>query len=203
MGYYSLFFIVTFIFINKELDAQEIKLSWEANPENDIMYYCIYKDTTTSPKIEVSKVSATNTTYNDNKIVIGQKYYYRIAAVDSADNMSEFSDEISIMAQRSASITNENGIPHKTELSQNYPNPFNPETTIEYTTTKEGQINLAILNILGREVRKLVDEYHGPGYYAVKWDGKDNAGNKVSTGIYLCQLLFENLCQTRKLVLEK
>jgi hypothetical protein len=83
------------------------------------------------------------------------------------------------------------GVPAEYDLSQNYPNPFNPSTDIKYQIP-DVQLPvhtvLRIYNILGQEVRTLVDEVQEVGYYTVTWDGRDGRGNEVPTGIYFYQL---------------
>jgi len=90
-------------------------------------------------------------------------------------------------------------------LLQNYPNPFNPETRIKYIVDSR-QIHpipttLKIYNILGQLVKMLVDEAQEPGSYEVIWDGKDEEGNEVASGIYFHQLTTGKFNQTRKMVL--
>ncbi|MDP3025216.1 MAG: FlgD immunoglobulin-like domain containing protein, partial [candidate division Zixibacteria bacterium] len=99
-------------------------------------------------------------------------------------------------------------IPVTFKLGQNYPNPFNPLTTIPFTVIgsqfivhRPGHTSLVIYNILGQKVRTLVDEEKSPGNYQVIWDGKNQKGNEVSSGIYFYQLKAGNYKKTRKMSL--
>lgn len=74
------------------------------------------------------------------------------------------------------------------ELSQNYPNPFNPTTAIRYQLPKSGSVELTIYNLLGQEIRKLVNENRIAGQYTVQWDGRDETGAAVASGVYLYRL---------------
>jgi len=89
------------------------------------------------------------------------------------------------------------------ELGQNWPNPFNSTTAISYQLSEVSphRTTLKIYNVLGQEVRMLVDEEQAPGYYSVVWDGRDNLGKDVSSGIYFCRLKVSRFSQTRKMVL--
>jgi hypothetical protein len=82
-------------------------------------------------------------------------------------------------------------VPHSSTLQQNWPNPFNMETDIRYQIAEDGypsHTTLKIFNILGEEVRTLVDEVEGPGIYSVKWDGCDVRGQTCSSGMYFYRL---------------
>jgi hypothetical protein len=76
----------------------------------------------------------------------------------------------------------------KYSLDQNYPNPFNPTTTIRYALPAQSTVSLKVYNILGQEVKALVNENQVPGGYAVQWNGTNNHGLQVSTGIYFYRL---------------
>jgi hypothetical protein len=98
--------------------------------------------------------------------------------------------------------------PFAFELEQNYPNPFNPTTTIpfragslELVARSPIHTTLTIYNILGQKVKTLVDEDKLPGNYQVVWDGKDQRGNEVSSGIYFYQLKAGNYKETKKMSL--
>ena len=76
-------------------------------------------------------------------------------------------------------------------LGQNYPNPLNPTTTIQYSVVSEQSlphVTLKIYNLLGQEIQTLVDEVKEAGYHTVIWDGRDNVGQEVPSGIYFYRL---------------
>jgi hypothetical protein len=84
-------------------------------------------------------------------------------------------------------------------LHQNYPNPFNPETEIRFALPQVDHIVLKIFNIFGEEIRTLANEPHEAGSHAVRWDGNDERGNPVASGMYLYQLRAGNFAQVRKM----
>ncbi|KPL03034.1 MAG: hypothetical protein AMJ90_04225 [candidate division Zixibacteria bacterium SM23_73_2] len=101
-------------------------------------------------------------------------------------------------------------LPERYTLSQNYPNPFNPFTTISFSVhgklkTENGPIHtsLDIYNVLGQRVRTLVNENKLPGEYKVIWDGKDDSGEDVSSGVYFYRLRVEDGSEVKKMVLVK
>jgi len=83
-------------------------------------------------------------------------------------------------------------IPSCYSLSQNYPNPFNSATAISYqlpaVSSQRSAVSLKLYNILGQEVRMLVNKEQAPGYYSVVWDGRNSLGREVSSGMYFCRL---------------
>ena len=94
-------------------------------------------------------------------------------------------------------------LPEAYELAQNYPNPFNPNTQISYKLPKASSVNLSVYNILGRKVKTLVSGEQFAGTYLVKWDGKDEYGNDVASGIYLYRLKTKNFDSARRMLLLK
>jgi hypothetical protein len=86
-------------------------------------------------------------------------------------------------------------------LRQNYPNPFNPTTKIEFALSKSGQVRIEIFNILGEKIKTLVDQYLKAGHQMVEWDGKDDSGEEVASGVYFYRLLTDNFIETKKMVL--
>lgn len=93
--------------------------------------------------------------------------------------------------------------PNSFELSQNYPNPFNPQTVIQYNLPRSCKITLTIYNMLGQKVRTLVDEPKKARGYKVIWDGEDDIGKEVASGIYFYQLKAGDYTETRKMLLLK
>ncbi|MFC1476909.1 FlgD immunoglobulin-like domain containing protein [candidate division KSB1 bacterium] len=88
-------------------------------------------------------------------------------------------------------------------LLPNYPNPFNPVTTITYSLKDAGAVNLAIYNILGQEIRTLVNTMQKSGKYSVKWDGTDNSNTQVAGGVYIYRLQVNGKSFTKKMILLK
>ena len=85
-------------------------------------------------------------------------------------------------------------------LHQNYPNPFNPNTTISYSITEQSKVRLSVFDIRGQEVMTPQDGSKSPGNYEVQWNGMDQSGNPVSTGVYFCRLEAGSYSQSIKMV---
>jgi hypothetical protein len=97
------------------------------------------------------------------------------------------------------SVDNEvNSLPESYNLFQNYPNPFNPSTTIRYSITNSELVRIKVYDILGREVRVLVNEFKQPGNYAIKFDATG-----LASGIYLYRIESGSFVQTKKMILLK
>jgi 5'-nucleotidase/UDP-sugar diphosphatase len=93
--------------------------------------------------------------------------------------------------------------PQEFQLLQNYPNPFNPETDISYNLPEDSHVKLTVYNLLGQTVKTLVDEYQSAGSKRVTWDGTDEQGNKVASGVFLYKLQAGTLTDTKKMILMK
>ena len=97
--------------------------------------------------------------------------------------------------------------PTKFTLFPNHPNPFNPETTIRYQLAEESRVSLSVYNLLGEEVKRLVDENKPAGAYSVRWDGRDTYGMQVAGGIYVTKIEAlgpsGGFVQSRKMILIK
>ena len=94
-------------------------------------------------------------------------------------------------------------MPTEYALEHNFPNPFNPETTIRYAIPEAGKVTLAVYNVLGQEVTRLVDADILPGFYTVSWNGKDALNRTVASGIYLYRIQAGNFNETHKMLLLK
>jgi hypothetical protein len=93
---------------------------------------------------------------------------------------------------------------YRNSLSQNHPNPFNPATTIAYSIKERAAVSLKIYNVTGRLVRTLVNETKSPGVlHRVTWNGHNEAGQRVASGVYFYRLVTKNFTQTKKMVLLK
>ncbi len=88
-------------------------------------------------------------------------------------------------------------------LGQNYPNPFNPATRISYRLNKSAQVRLAIYDITGREISRLVDNYQTEGTYSVTWSSTEQRGYQLSSGTYFARLQVGESVVTRKMLLTR
>jgi hypothetical protein len=98
-------------------------------------------------------------------------------------------------------------IPQFFRLKQNYPNPFNSTTLIRYQlpviSGQQSAVSLKVYNILGQEVKTLVEKDQAPGYYSVKWDGRDSMGEEMTSGIYFCRLQAGDFVETKRMLFLK
>ena len=101
-----------------------------------------------------------------------------------------------VQAQKSLKIT-------RYALFANYPNPFNPTTQIKYQLPKQSEVRLSVFDILGREIRVLVNRVQAQGIYHVTWDGKDKQGRSLASGIYFCTIKAGNFQARQKMLLVK
>ena len=95
------------------------------------------------------------------------------------------------------------GIPNDYALMNNYPNPFNPSTNIEFALPEPGNVRLEIYNTLGQLVRVLADAQYSAGLHTLVWNGKDDSGNSVGSGIYLYRMISNNFAKAKQMVLAK
>lgn len=92
-------------------------------------------------------------------------------------------------------------LPQSFALEQNYPNPFNASTAIQYQLPEASEVRLIVCNLLGQEVRRLADGKEKAGYHVALWDGRDEDGKPVGSGIYLYRLKAGRFSETRKALL--
>jgi len=94
-------------------------------------------------------------------------------------------------------------LPEVFALHQNYPNPFNPVTTLRYDLPENGLVNITIYDMLGRQVKTLINQTQDAGYKSIIWNATNDYGKPVSAGIYLYQIQAGEYLQTKKMVLLK
>ena len=112
-------------------------------------------------------------------------------------------DDLDFPAWNVTDVENDGLIPTAFNVFQNYPNPFNPSTTISYAIPQQSNVLIKIYDMLGREVKTLVSEEQMPGVYNVLWNGDNNSGDNVATGIYLYRVVADNNVQVKKMILLK
>lgn len=87
------------------------------------------------------------------------------------------------------------------ELFQNYPNPFNPETVIKYKVPQSSQVELTVYNLIGQKIRTLINETQTAGIHQVRWDGTDDLGKRVPSGVYIYHVKTGSFTNLRKMLL--
>lgn len=125
-----------------------------------------------------------------------------ISDVMSNITFSEITDGV-ITIVKANEIDNQNHIPLTYSLDQCYPNPFNAFTTIKYQIAVAGKVNLNIYDIRGRKVRTLVNTIKNTGNYSLIWDGSNDSGQNLASGIYFYQIHTEKYIKTKKMILLK
>jgi predicted GH43/DUF377 family glycosyl hydrolase len=114
------------------------------------------------------------------------------------DDVEIYKGEIETSVENSIHVA-----PKDFKLHNNYPNPFNPDTQISYDVPGNSHIRIEIFNSLGQQVKTLVSLNQNPGHYEIVWDGTNDQGEKLGTGIYLCKMQGDGFSETTKLLLVK
>lgn len=139
--------------------------------------------------------------FEDAAVVADTNYYYTVNAFSQSGEQSEKTNEVGPISFTTTDVESATNVPTVFALSQNYPNPFNPETTIKYQLPRAAEVRLEIFNLLGQRVATLVERKQPAGYYTMQWNGKDNFGRNVASGVYLYRLQAGEFLQVRKLTL--
>lgn len=131
----------------------------------------------------------------------GCSYTGRIGSSDD-DNIMIINNEENKPSEVLSNM-NSGNIPSEFSLLQNYPNPFNPTTLIQYGLKENSNVNIIIFDITGRIIKTLVAQHQDAGYKSVMWDGTNDNGKTVSTGVYIYKILAGNFIDSKKMLLLK
>jgi hypothetical protein len=181
------------------VDPDGLTITWRPNIETDLGYYAVCRGTSEDfvPSQENRIGTPQDTVYFDNDWRWDQTYYYKVAAVDIHGNPSDYSllapDVVIGIETSPRSLA--------TYLGQNYPNPFNPSTRIAFGLNKDDHVSLRIYDVKGRLVRVVVDEQRKANRYERTWDGRDQSGRLLASGIYFYKLTTSDFSETKKMVL--
>jgi hypothetical protein len=128
-------------------------------------------------------------------------YYWNIAAVDKTGRATWTDRAFTLQLATAVRENQALQVPSNYLLNQNYPNPFNAETVIVFGLPRPGRASLFLYNSHGQRVRVLADGEFREGYHTVHWDGKDAEGKRLSTGIYVIQIVGQNFRISKKAIL--
>ncbi len=137
----------------------------------------------------------------DVSVIPGKIYRYKISDVAEETNAETFHSEITVVADRS--IISNKLVPQACVLHDAYPNPFNPITTIKFDLPSSSHVSLKIYDIDGKLIKSLIDSGRESGYHSVEWDGTDNNGQIVSSGVYFYRITSNGLTATKSMTLLK
>ena len=147
------------------------------------------------PSLRGKGTTNTSTTYTflDANVEVGKTYTYRLRSVDFDGTIHDYAQTVSVEVREPVQAR-----VYEYALEQNYPNPFNPTTTIRYSLKETGKVSVRVYDVMGREVKVLVDGVQGAGEYSVVMDATG-----LSSGVYVYQLRAGGLLLTRKMMLVK
>ena len=187
--------------LNATLDDGIVTLNWDISGANDLSHYNVYRANVPDFNIDESYFlgESDEPVYSDDVTDIGE-YYYVVTAVDIHENEGAPSEAVSVTLLTLEEI---HGLPDEFVIHQNYPNPFNPTTTLRYDIPKDGNVSILIYDMMGRQIRTLVNRNVSAGYHFIQWDGTNQSGSPVSAGVYIYILQSENYRSLKKMILLK
>ena len=149
----------------------------------------------------VGQVDANTTTFSNNTGSNGTFFYVVTAQYDEGESAASNEASVNVTSVADDIST----LPETYRLEQNFPNPFNPATTIHFAIppSHSGMVKLEIYNIQGEKIKTLVNERKSAGVYQVVWDGHDQHGKSVPSGLYFYRLQAGSFIQNKKMILIK
>jgi hypothetical protein len=150
---------------------------------------------TTSKDLMFGQVLPGNTQYNFKGILDDIRIYNYALSYGSIQSLNDFITDVE--------EEQEIKLPNNFGLTQNYPNPFNGQTNIEFQLSNQSSVKLEIFNILGQRIKSLMNEEKSPGYYSISWDGKNDFGELVNSGIYFIKISADKFSDIKKMTLLK
>jgi len=178
-----------------------IQLSWDANTDPDMHFYSVYRSLDSTTVTEAHRIARVNHpvhTFNDSTAENDIVYFYSLTATDSSGNESGFSHFAEAMRVPQTLAQGTGTVLTAYSLSRNYPNPFNPVTTIEFGIPVQTHVHISVFDILGRNVRELVDEVKSPGVYQIRLDASG-----MESGVYFIRMQTSDFSRMRKCIIIK
>ncbi|RJR27428.1 MAG: T9SS C-terminal target domain-containing protein [Candidatus Latescibacterota bacterium] len=180
-------------------DPAGLSLSWSANSERDLKCYAVYRGTSAdfAPSAENRVGSPAEPSFFDTEWRWDAGYYYKVSAVDVHDNESPRA----VLGPDGVTGVETPEAVRVTRLHQNVPNPFNPSTDIRFDLKERGVVSLRVYDASGRLIRELAGGERAAGRYVETWDGRDDAGRSVASGVYFCRLETGSHTSAKKMLL--
>ena len=173
--------------IGTRILSEGILIEWRLGPHPEILTTRLWRSENDESFIILEGAS--------ESLIPGQLFQDFSYLDETAEPENHYQYKLEMIHRNGRSVFSETvnagtpGIPEKTELLHNFPNPFNHETRIHFTLSGSEEVSINIWNIYGRLVRNLTHRAYSAGVYQIKWDGTDEAGQPVSSGIYYYRLM--------------
>jgi hypothetical protein len=190
---------------NTDILTTSASFSWYLTtaPSQDQLYSIQVANDDTMNNVVYKKDNLTGLTAKINLPSAG-KYYWLINVTTKDNQHHGTSATGSFTVNTITSVNGENNsVPKTFEVFQNYPNPFNPSTTIRLALPKASHVSVKVYNMLGQEIKALINGNKTMGNYSVVWNGDDNSGKKVAGGVYIYRVITGSNNVSKKMILLK
>jgi len=169
---------------------------------------CLTKLRISLPPVGIDSVSWQLIAADSNNVTLRKAYFnYQLILYGSERGMHNPKFTVDVLIRSRLALVGilpgSGEIPEKFELTQNYPNPFNPSTKFDFSIPKRSDVVIKIYDIIGREVKTLLNEKVDAGKYKVDWHSVDNSGSRVSSGVYFYRITAGSYVDTKKMLLVK
>lgn len=189
-----------------------VRLTWLTQSEKDNLGFILERQESaraweviasyqTHEKLRGQGFSTMPTFYEflDDSVQTNRTYHYRLADVNMNGTIT-YHEPITITISAAVTFA-ESSMPGEFKLYPAFPNPFNPQTMLRYNVPYNTHVHIAVYDMTGRRVRTLLSQQQNAGFHSVMWEGTDEAGELLSSGVYIIQCHIETIVRTQKVLL--
>lgn len=186
---------VELAFFQATVVEDQVLLEWVTQTEVDNLGFIIQRSQSSETWTEIASFQTdpellgqgystvpTFYQYYDDSVKPDQMYFYRLGDVDASGSI-RFHEPIQVTLGAYVHVAEQ--VPHQVQLFPAYPNPFNPETRLDFTIPQRAFVDIQIFDVRGRRITSLASGVFAAGLHTVSWDGRDETGNFVSSGLYV------------------
>jgi len=189
-----------------------IMLDWSSESATENMGYDVYRSDSPdgeyqilNPEVIPVSGNASSThhySFTDTDVESGQTYYYKIADVAVTGSTTNFFGPLTAIASSTSvyDASSDSNRPEQHHLGEAYPNPFNGKASIAFFMNHTGNVTIEIYNLMGQKVKSLVSEVQNAGAHTVSWDGSNDAGQNLGSGIYLYRMTTDHFKASKRIL---
>lgn len=182
---------VMFQTASARVSGKSVRVEWTVVTDEEIVGFSIVRATGSSSLLVAERLPSETREFVDDEAAPNTQYSYRVIATTSSGDVFQ-SQAVDVRTPRDVLA-----------LSQNQPNPFNPSTRIDYSLPVASMVDIAVFDVAGRRVATLVAGPRPAGRGSIVWQGRDDDGQSVASGIYVCRMVANGDVRTVKMVLLK